>query len=125
MGIVGNPNKNDFKGMVSNNMITNSPITTTAITNAQSIFGKDLASVRGKTMQWAPTPVVGDYVAVPKWVIERNKAVTLVAKMFFVDGIAFLLMVSRNIKFITAKHVATRTAKCLSKHLYRVIQVYT
>ena len=59
MGIVGNPNKNDFKGMVSNNMITNSPITTTAITNAQSIFGKDLASVRGKTMQWASVPIVG------------------------------------------------------------------
>ena len=50
MGLVGNPNKNNFKGMVSNNMTTNSPITTTAITNAQSIFGKDLASVRGKTM---------------------------------------------------------------------------
>ena len=76
-------------------------------------------------MQWAPVPIVGDYVAVPKWVIGRNKTVTLAAEMFFVDGIAFLLMVSRNIMFITAKHVATRTAKCLSKHLYHVIQVYT
>jgi hypothetical protein len=42
-----------------------------------------------------------------------------------VDGSAFLLTVSRNIKFITAKHVATCTAKSLSKHLDRVIQVYT
>ena len=68
-------------------------------------------------MQWAPAPVVGDYVVVPKGVIERNKTVTLAAKMFFVDGIGFLLMVLRNIKFITAKHVATCTAKSLSKHL--------
>ena len=66
MGLFGNPSKNDFKGMVSNNMITNCPITTTAITNAWSIFGKDLASVRGKTMRWAPAPIVGNYVAVPK-----------------------------------------------------------
>jgi hypothetical protein len=58
-------------------------------------------------------------------VIERNKTVTLAAAVFFVDGIAFLLTVSKNIKFITAKHVATRTAKSLSKHLDRVIQVYT
>ncbi len=72
MGIVGNPNKNDFKGMVSNNMITNSPVKTTAITNALNIFGKDSASVRGKTVRWAPAPVVGDYVAVPKGVIEKN-----------------------------------------------------
>ncbi len=67
---------------------------------------------------------MGDYVAVPKGVIEKNKTVTLAADVFFVDGIAFLLMVSRNIKFITAKHVATHTAKSLSKHLDRIIQVY-
>jgi hypothetical protein len=43
----------------------------------------------------------------------------------FVDGIAFLLTVSRQIKFITVEHVATCTAKSLSKHLARVVQVYT
>jgi hypothetical protein len=125
MGLIGNPSKNDFKRLVSNNMITNCPITTAAITNARNIFGKDLASVRGKNMQWALAPVVGDYVVVPKGIMERSKTVALAADVFFVDGIAFLLTVSRNIKFITAKHVATRTAKSLSKHLDCVIQVYT
>ena len=109
---------------MSNNTITNCPVTTTAITNAQRIFGKDLVSVRGKTVRWAPALVVGDYVAVSKGVIERNKSVTLAADLFFVDGVAFLLMVSRNIKFLTAKHVATCTAKSLSKHLDHVILVY-
>ena len=66
MGLIGNPSENDFKGLVSNNMITNCPATTTAITNPRNIFGKDLASVRGKTVRWAPAPVVGGYVAVPK-----------------------------------------------------------
>ena len=42
-GLIGNPSENNFKGLVSNNMITNSPIKTTAITNARYIFGKDLA----------------------------------------------------------------------------------
>ena len=41
-----------------------------------------------------------------------------------VDGTAFLLSVLRQIKFITAEHVATHTAKSLSKHLTRVIQVH-
>jgi hypothetical protein len=124
MGSIGNPSENDFKGMVSNNMIMNCPITTTAIANARSIFGPDLASVRGKTVQRMPAPVVGDYVAVPKGVIERNKTVTLAADVFFVDGIAFLLTVSRNIKLISTEHVASHTAKSLSKHMDRVIQVY-
>ena len=114
MGLVDNPSKNDFKGMVSNNKIKNCPITTIAITNACSIFGPDLASVRGKTVRHAPAPVVGDYVAVPKGVVEINKMVTLAADVFFVNGIAFLLTVSRNIKFITAEHVATHIAKSLT-----------
>ncbi len=125
MGLAGNPRENNFKGMASNNMIKNCPITTTAITNACNFFGLDLASVRESTVQRAPAPVVGDYVAVPRGIVERNKIVTFVADVFFVDGIAFLLMVSRNIKFITAEHVATRTAKSLSRHLEHVIQVYT
>ncbi len=105
-------------------MISNCPATTTAITNAHSIFGPDLSNVRGKTMQRAPAPVVGDYVAVLKGVIDQNKTVTLAADVFFVDGIAFLLTIMRNIKFIMANRVATCTAKSLSNHLESVLQVY-
>jgi hypothetical protein len=71
-----------------------------------------------------PAPVVADYMAVRKEIVERNKIVTLVADVFFVDGAAFLLTVSWQIKFITAEYVAARTAKSLSKHLEQVIQVY-
>ena len=71
MGLFGNPSKNDFKGMVSNSMITNCPITTTAITNAWSIFGKDPVSVRGKTVRWAPAPVVGNMWQYQKGLIKK------------------------------------------------------
>ena len=68
--------------------------------------------------------MVAEYVAVPKLVIDRNKMVTLAADVFFVEGPRFLMTVSRNIKFITAECVATRTAKNLSIHMDRVTQVY-
>ena len=60
----------------------------------------------------------------PKSVIDRNKTVTLAVDVFFVDGTGFLMTVSRNIKFITAEYVATRTAKNLSIHMDCVTQVY-
>jgi hypothetical protein len=44
--------------------------------------------------------------------------------VFFVDGIAFLFTVSRQIKFITTENVITCTAKSLSEHLQQVAQVY-
>ncbi len=42
--------KKDFKGMVSNRLIPNCPVTYADITNSQKIFGLDLASIRGKTV---------------------------------------------------------------------------
>jgi hypothetical protein len=62
-GLIGNPSKKDFKGMASNHLIPNCPVTYANITNVQKIFGPDLASIRRKTVQWMPEPVVADYVA--------------------------------------------------------------
>ncbi len=90
--------------MVSNNIIPNCPITSADISNARAIFGPDLPSVRRKTVQRAPAPVVGDYVAVPRSLVDANKIVTLAADVFFVDGTTFLLTVARRIKFVTAEH---------------------
>jgi hypothetical protein len=92
--MIGNPREKDFKGMVSGNMIKNCPVTTTDITNALAIFGPDLVTIRGKTVRRTPAPVVADYVAVPRALVEQNKVVALAADVFFVDGTAFLITVS-------------------------------
>jgi hypothetical protein len=68
--------------------------------------------------------VVGDYVAVPRSLVDANKAITLAADVFFVDGTAFLLTVAQRIKFVTAEHLPVRTALRLSKHMKRVLNVY-
>jgi hypothetical protein len=93
-GMIGNPSKKDYKGMVSGNLITNCPITTSNISNTHAMFGPDLASIRGKTVRRTPAPVVADYVAVPCSLVETNKVITMAADVFFVDSIAFLLTTS-------------------------------
>ncbi len=80
--------------------------------------------MNGKKVWRAPVPVVGDYVAVLWELVEANTAVTLAADVFFVDGTAFLMTVSRRIKFVMAKHVPMRMAVSLSKHLHQVRLVY-
>jgi hypothetical protein len=123
-GMIGSPNKKDYKVMVSGNLITNCPVTTANINNAHAIFNPDLANIRGKTVQQTPTLVEADYVAVPCSLVESNKVVTMTADVFFVDGTPFLLTMSRRIKFITVEHVSIRTAKSLSKYVDQVLQVY-
>ncbi len=65
MGMIRNPSKEDFKGMVRGNMIKFFPVTLDAITNACTIFGPGLASLRGKTVRKTPALVVSEYVSVP------------------------------------------------------------
>jgi hypothetical protein len=122
--MVGNPSKKDFQGLVSSKLIPNCPIVRANISNALKMFGPDLASIHGKTVQRTPVPVVADYVAIPWQLVDASKAVTLRADVFFVDGIAFLITVSRRIKFVTTKHLPIRMAMSLSKHLQRVLLVY-
>ncbi len=48
--MMGNPSEEDYKGMVSHNLIPNCPVTCSDIANTKAIFGPDLSSVRGKTV---------------------------------------------------------------------------
>ncbi len=92
--MIGNPSKKDFRGMVSNHLVTNCPLTHANITNACQIFGPDLASIRRKTVWRTPEPVVVDYVANPRILMDRIGIVTLAADIFFVDGTALLITLS-------------------------------
>jgi hypothetical protein len=122
--MLGNPSKKDYKGMVSNNLIANCPITSSDVTNLRTIFGPDLASIRGKTVRHTPAPVVADYGVVPCGLVDANKVITLAADVFFINGMAFLLTISKRIKFVMTEHVPVRTALSLSKHLKCVLEVY-
>ena len=84
--MMGNPSEKVYKGMASNNLIANCPITSKDVSNARTIFGPDLASIREKTVRRAPEPVVTEYVAVPRTLIEANKVITLAEDVFFWTG---------------------------------------
>ena len=88
------------------------------------IFGADLTSVHGKTTWCTPVPVVADHVVVPQGVKDQNKTVMLVADMFFLDGIAFLVTVLRNIKFVTFEYLPMWMTGDLAKHIGEMVDVY-
>ena len=49
---------------------------------------------------------------------------TLVADVFFVNEITFLIALSCKIKFVTVKHIRTRTSTQLSNSLAKVCRLY-
>ncbi len=49
-GMISNPTKREFAGMVRGKSITNCPVTVHNVNNDNPIFGPDLANLRGKTL---------------------------------------------------------------------------
>jgi hypothetical protein len=95
------------------------------ITNANKIFGTDLATIRGKTARRHPKWVIMDYVNIPRLLVDASQRVTLVADVMFVDSVPFLVSVSRNINLITIEHAPSpRTVSSLGALLQRIIPVY-
>ena len=121
---MGAVSEKDYRGLVSSHLLKNNNVSPAAVSNARTLFGPDLANVRGKTVRIKPDPVVENYVAIPRDFVLANKHLTLAADVFFVDGIPLLLTISRRIKFVTSEHCPVRTAVALSNHVKKVLRVY-
>jgi hypothetical protein len=122
--MIGSPSPWDFDAVVRDNMIANCPITPRNIANAHAIFGRDLPSLHGKTTRRKPERVCTDYVAIPQSLIDLHVDVTLVADVMFVNGLPFLITLSRKINVVTIEYAPSRTATQLASLIQRVAQVY-
>ncbi len=124
MSMVGGPTEREFTQMVRRNQLPNCNITPNDIKHANDIFGPDLAGIRGKTTRRKPERVEGGVVGIPARIVEANKFVWLAGDVMFVDGIAFVVTVSRGLKFITTHYLPTRTADDLAQSLKETIKIY-
>jgi hypothetical protein len=102
-------------------MIPNCPIRPTAVKNGNVIFGPDLAGVRGRTVRRPPESVLTDYVQIPRIILERYQLVTLAVDVMFVNGVPFLVSVSRDLNLITAEFTSTLTAKALASKIDQIL----
>ncbi len=118
MGMMATLSTRDFHALVHLNMIQDCPITTENIKHARTLFGPDLATIRGKTVRRKLTRVVTDYVDIPRTIVDVNKQVTLADDVMFVNSVLFLVSVSRTINLITIEH----TLKCTATKLGELIQ---
>ena len=110
--------------MVHGNMLIHFPITVTNIKHAQTIFGPDIGSLRGKTVRRKTETVMSDYVAIPNQIKEKMKTIELTVDVIFVNKIPFVISLGKNNKFITIKNVVDRKADTLLKALCNIKSVY-
>jgi hypothetical protein len=118
---LGNPTDQDFLGMIRSGMITKCPMSPTDVLNANRIFGPNIAGVRGQTVRSPPESVTTNNVQIPRVLLERHQRVTLAIDVMFINGVPFLVSISRGLNLVTAEYTPSCTAKQLAAGITRVM----
>ena len=99
---IGKPNTHDYIHYVSTNMILNYPVTIQDTKNVEFIWGPDLGCVKGKTVRQVSPTMRMENNSIPVSIMQQYKNVTLSVDIMKVEGIPFLMTISRDIKFGSA-----------------------
>ena len=70
---VGLPTVNNFKHMVSTNIISNCSISVADIRNAENMYGLSMTSLKVKSTRIKPRPVIKYYIQIPSDIKKKFK----------------------------------------------------
>jgi hypothetical protein len=121
---LGHPTDRDFLGMVHSGMITNCQVSPDAVINANRIFGPDLAGVRWRTVRRPLESVTTNHIQIPRVLFEQHQRATLAVDVMFLNGVPFLVSVSRGLNLVTAEYTPSCMAKQLAVGIRRVMDLY-
>ena len=108
LSIIGYPSDKDFKSIIDAPMIKNCPVTVDDINRSTAIFGKDVPTLKGKTVRRKPEPVRSELIKVPAHILAKNRKVTLDIDTFYINKLPFLTTLSQHLNFATAQHILNR-----------------
>jgi hypothetical protein len=121
---LGYPSSKDFKWVIQSNQIRDCPVTVQDVDNAHTIWGKNIAALKGKNTRTKPIHVAGNFVKVPKEFLKLHQSVYMTADILFVNKIPFFLTLSRQICFTTVNHLADRKIATIFKAFKEIYQLY-
>ena len=105
-------------------MIANCPVTPANVEAAEHIFGPDIGSLNGKTMQRNSPIVDSPVTSIPANILDRYQKVTLCVDIMYVNRVAMLVSISRNIKFGTIEAIPNNKLGVILKSMQAIIQIY-
>ena len=110
--------------MVRSHLIWNCPVTIEDVRIAEKVFGKDIATLKGKSVRTKPTTTVTDVIDVPKALRREHRHVELCVDIMYIQGMTFLTTISKKICYRTIEFIPDRSVNSLCKALDTVFRIY-
>jgi hypothetical protein len=122
--LVGRPELKDFLRCLDSNSLPNCPTQRQDAVNADAVFGRDVASLKGKITRQQLQTVLGAVANnLPKEIMEHYRDVALCVDIMFVNRIPFFMSISKKVRVITAEALNNRKQGSLIKALQRIYGV--
>ena len=86
--MMGYPSVDDFRTAIKYKYVEDCLVTLEDIEVAEDIFGKDIHTLKGKTVRKAPIRVEMDHIAVPNKILKLHNYITMGIDFMFVNGLA-------------------------------------
>jgi hypothetical protein len=118
--VLGRPSVKDFISSVRNNIIKNCPISVEDISRAISIWGNDLGAVVGRSTRKKPL-VVDDNV----FVRSQEEPIVLYMDIFFINGLSFLISISKRFNLITVRYISDRKRESAKLGIEDTFAIYS
>ena len=109
------PSIANFKNAIQMNGIKNCPVTIADINISIKICGTNIPTLKGKSKRCKPPQVINDCIKLPPELQANNKHLKLFANIFCIQGLTFLLTISKNVKFCTISCITNQTITSLCK----------
>ncbi|KAL7578765.1 hypothetical protein ACA910_015995 [Epithemia clementina (nom. ined.)] len=123
---LGRPNSRYLASLLDRQLIPNCPYTSSNIRAADDIFGPELGILKGKTTRQAPERVEDTPTPSPRYtsVRDRYRELTLSMDIMHVNGVPFLVTLSRHLHFGTINALPNLGAHTIIRLLRSVFGIY-
>ena len=124
--LLGRPGYTRFLTALKDNHILNCPVTIDDARRAEQIYGKDVAFLKGKTTESPAKAHVPDFtpVALPPEMLSLHPNITLCCDLFYVLGLTFSLSTSRNLRYLSCRHLADRSLPSIKQSISSDLSLY-
>ena len=123
--IINYPSTKAYRDMVRDRFFPDMPITQADIDTAEIIYGPNIGALKGKTVHHHPRHLQTGIDGIPADIKQAySQGVTLTADLMYINGIAFLITVSRGLYFGTVQCLDNRQVPTIAAALKVVLDTY-
>ena len=118
------PTEENLKYALRQKLFKNCPLTVEDVNNAEKIFGKDVAAMKGKMTRKKPNPIRLEVVEFPPEIIDQIRDLILSLDIMYVNTLPIMTSIDRTIRYRSAVPMESRAKEELFESLDQILRNY-